>query len=111
MSNNAGSQEKYLERKLCEWVRSIGGEPVKGPSYTNKGIPDRILVLPKGGGTVWVEVKGGTYYQLTPIQQWWKELLIDSDPNRYFVIDTKEDLNNLIETCKRLIDTSNKDVL
>ena len=109
--NGAGSQEKYLERKLCEWVRSIGGEPVKGPSYTNKGIPDRILVLPNGGGTVWVEVKGGTYYQLTPIQKWWKDLLMNSDPDRYFMIDTKEDLDKVIETCKRFIDTSNKDVL
>lgn len=106
-----GSQEKLLERKFCEWIKSIKGEAVKGPSYTNSGIPDRIVVLPNGGGTIWVEFKGGTYYQLTPIQQWWKDLLMNSDPTRYFCVDTKEDLDRLIETCKRLIDTSNKDVL
>ena len=106
-----GSQEKPLERKFCEWLRSIGGEPVKGPSFTNKGIPDRIAVLPNGGGTVWIEFKGGTSYQLTPIQKWWRDLLMNSDPTRYFVVDTKEDLARVIETCKRFIDTSNKDVL
>ena len=36
---------------------------------------------------------------------------MNSDPTRYFCVDTKEDLDRLIETCKRLIDTSNKDVL
>lgn len=106
-SHGPGSQEKPLEAKFCKWLRSVGGEPVKGPSFTNKGIPDRICVLPNGGGTIWVEFKGGTYYQLTPIQQWWKDLLISSDPSRYFLIDTKEDLERLIETCKRLIDNNN----
>lgn len=106
-SRGPGSQEKPLEAKFCKWLRSVGGEPVKGPSYTNKGIPDRICVLPNGGGTIWVEFKGGTYYQLTPIQQWWKDLLISSDPSRYFLIDTQEDLERLIETCKRLIDNNN----
>lgn len=98
-----GSQEKPLERKFCEWLKSIGGEPVKGPSYTNKGIPDRIAVLPNGGGTVWVEFKGGTSYQLQPMQVWWKDLLIASDPHRYFCVDTKEDLDNVIAACKKLM--------
>lgn len=105
------SQEKPLERKLCEWAKSIGAEPVKGPSYTNKGIPDRIIVLPNGGGTVWVEVKGGTYYQLTPMQQWWKALLLNSDPERYFVIDNKEDLQKVIDACLRFIDIANSPVV
>lgn len=104
-----GSQEKPLEKKFCEWLKSIGGEPVKGPSFTNAGIPDRINVLPNGGGTIWVEFKGGTEYQLTPIQQWWKRLLLNSDPTRYFVVDTKEDLEKLIETCKSLMVDKPKD--
>ena len=104
-TSGPGSQEKYLEHKLCEWVKSIKGKAVKGPSYTDKGIPDRIIILPKGGGTVWVEVKGGTYYQLTPMQKWWKDLLLDSDPDRYFCIDTKDDLEQFIKRCESLIDT------
>ena len=111
-SRGPGSQEKLLERKFCEWLKSIGGEPVKGPSNTNKGIPDRIAVLPRGGGTVWIEFKGGTYYQLTPIQEWWKNLLISSDPTRYFVVDTKEDLNTVIEACKGfMLDTTQDHML
>lgn len=105
------SNEKYLERKFNEFIKSIKGMSVKGPSHMYTGIPDRIVVLPNGGGTLWVEFKGGTYYQLQPMQVWWKDLLISSAPDRYFLVDNKEDLNNLIETCKRLIDTSNKDVL
>lgn len=103
---DGGSIEKYLERKFCEWLKSVGGEPVKGPSYTNKGIPDRIAVLPNGGGTMWIEFKGGTAYQLTPMQKWWKNLLLSSDPERYFLVDTKDDLQRLIAKCQSLIDTN-----
>lgn len=110
-ANSARSEEKPLERKFCTWLKSIGGEPVKGPSYTNKGIPDRIAVLPNGGGTVWIEFKGNTYYQLTPIQQYWKELLLNSDPERYFVVDTQEDLQKVIEACKSFIDRNKTNML
>ena len=105
------SNEKYLERKFNDYIKSIKGMSVKGPSYMYTGIPDRIVVLPNGGGTLWVEFKGGTYYQLQPMQKVWRDILINSDPNRYFLVDNKEDLQNLIETCERLIDTSNKDVI
>lgn len=105
------SNEKYLERKFNEFIKSIKGMSVKGPSYMYTGIPDRIVVLPKGGGTIWVEFKGGTYYQLQPMQKVWREILMDSDPDRYFLVDNKEDLDNLIETCKRLIDTDTETVL
>ena len=105
------SNEKYLERKFNEYIKSIKGMSVKGPSYMYTGIPDRIVVLPNGGGTLWVEFKGGTYYQLQPMQKVWRDILINSDSNRYFLVDNKEDLQNLIETCERLIDTSNKDVI
>lgn len=98
-SKGGRSQEKYLERKLVEWVNSIGGIAVKGPAFTDRGIPDRIIILPKGGGTVWVEVKGGTYYQLEPMQKWWKEQILQSSPNRYFLIDTKDDLEQFKKTC------------
>lgn len=101
------SNEKYLEYKFNEFIKSIKGMSVKGPSFMYTGIPDRIAILPNGGGTIWVEFKGGTYYQLQPMQVWWKELLISSDPNRYFLVDNKEDLDRLIETCKRLIDNNN----
>lgn len=96
------SIEKYLENKLVEWVRSVGGEAFKGPASQYKGIPDRIIVLPKGG-TVWVECKGGTEYSLTPMQKQFAKRLIGSDPWRYFILDSKEDLDNCINVCKCLM--------
>lgn len=97
------SIEKSLEKKFVEWCDSIGGKAVKGPAYMYAGIPDRIAVLPHGGGTIWVEFKGGTYYQLTPIQEHWRKRLIDSDPTRYFCIDTWEDYQTLIDYCLTLM--------
>lgn len=97
------SQEKALESAFVKWCDSIGGKAVKGPSFMYKGIPDRIAYLPSGGGTVWIEFKGGTYYSLTPMQKEWRDVLIDSNPNRYFVVDTKEDLAYLKKVCEQFI--------
>jgi hypothetical protein len=97
------SQEKPLESKLVKWVTSIGGKAVKGPAFMYMGIPDRIIVLPNGGGTVWVEVKGGTYYTLTAMQEEWRERMLDSSPDRYFVVDNKEDLDHVIAKCKEFM--------
>lgn len=97
------SQEKLLESTFTKWVDSIGGKAVKGPSFMYKGIPDRIAYLPNGGGTVWIEFKGGTYYSLTAMQKDWREALINSNPNRYFVVDSKEDLAYLINACENFI--------
>ena len=96
------SIEKYLENKLVEWVRSVGGEAFKGPASQYKGIPDRIVVLPVGG-TVWVECKGGTEYSLTPMQHQFKKRLFKSDAWRYFVLDSKKDLERCIAVCKCLM--------
>ena len=96
------SIEDYLEKKLVEWVRSVGGEAFKGNASQYKGIPDRIVVLPMGG-TVWVECKGGTEYGLTPMQQHFRKRLLKSDAWRYFVLDSKEDLERCIAVCKCLM--------
>ena len=98
--NKGGSIEKYLESKFVEWCKSVRTVAVKGPAQMYKGIPDRIVALPDGGGTVWVEFKGGTSYQLQPMQMHWRDLLERSNPNRYFVVDTKEDLDALIKRCE-----------
>lgn len=94
--------ENVLENKFVDYVKDIGGRAVKGPAFQYKGIPDRIAILPNGGGTVWVEFKNGEY-QLQPLQQWWKSLLVNSDPNRYFVVDSYEALDKCIQACNNLI--------
>jgi hypothetical protein len=94
------SLEKRLEKAFVKWINSIDGKAVKGPAYQEMGIPDRIAVLPNGGGTVWVEFKSGDDYGLTPMQEEWKELLTSSDPERYFCVDSVELYNELIDKCK-----------
>lgn len=95
--------EKRLENNFVTWCRARDIEPIKGPTATSKGFPDRFLQLPKGGGTIYVEFKGSSYYSLTPLQQWWKQYLLESNPNRYFVVDTEEDLAKLKIRCETLI--------
>ena len=97
------SIEKYLEKKFVDWCRENKIIAVKGPAQMYKGIPDRIVIIPNGG-TIWVEFKGNTYYQLSPMQQKWKSFLLASDPDRYFCINTKEELNALIQLCADLLD-------
>jgi hypothetical protein len=40
--------EKYLERKLSEEVKKIGGWSIKLLSTHLTGLPDRLCLLPKG---------------------------------------------------------------
>ena len=40
--------EKVLERKLVKWVKEAGGKCVKLSSQFNTGLPDRMILLPKG---------------------------------------------------------------
>lgn len=103
--------EKYLESNFVKWCNEKDIVPIKGPVTTSKGFPDRFLQLPKGGGTIYVEFKGTSYYSLTPLQEWWREYLLLSSPNRYFLVDNVEDLKNLKIRClsfmalgKRLVD-------
>lgn len=107
------SLEKKLEKDFVKWVDSlqddsardrfkmpVTGKAVKGPATQYKGIPDRIAVLPNGGGIVCVEFKSAdSYYKLTPTQQVWQDRLKASCPDRYFVVENYDDYNNLINAC------------
>lgn len=97
------TEEKRLEKNFCDWARDLDIVPVKGPANTARGIPDRFMGLPHGGGTIWVEFKGSSYYGLQPMQKWWRDYLIDSSPNRYFVVDNDEDLEHLKSMCMKFI--------
>jgi hypothetical protein len=92
----SSSVEKRLESNFVAWCKAQDVLAIKGPANMAKGIPDRIVIIPNFGGTLWVEFKGDdTYYSLTPMQVWWKKILQHSDPQRYFVIDTPERLEKL----------------
>lgn len=95
--------EKRLEDNFVKWCKSKGMEPMKGPVGLSKGFPDRFVQLPMLGGTIYVEFKGSSYYGLSPMQEWWKEYILSSSPNRYFVVDDDEDLARLKRRCEHLI--------
>lgn len=48
--------EASLERKICEYIRHLGGRAFKFVSPGCPGVPDRICVLPYGR-IIFVEVK------------------------------------------------------
>ena len=48
--------EKELEAYLIKRVKALGGRSYKWVSPGNVGVPDRIIVLPKGR-TIFVELK------------------------------------------------------
>lgn len=49
-------RESYIERKLCEKVKSLGGKCEKFTSPNNRAVPDRIVTL-SGGIIIFVELK------------------------------------------------------
>ena len=95
--------EKRLEADFTRWCQSQQIVAIKGPVVTSKGFPDRFLQLPKGGGTVYVEFKGTSYYDLTPLQRWWQQYITDSSPHRYFLVATDEELEHLKQMCLKFI--------
>jgi len=75
--------EEYLESAFVKWCKQRDIVPIKGPAQTAKGFPDRFCQLPNGGGTIYVEFKGSSkYYDLTPMQVWWKDYIRASSPGR-----------------------------
>ena len=48
--------EKYLEKKLVDIVKKVGGLCIKIHNPYYRGLPDRLVILPDGG-VVWIELK------------------------------------------------------
>lgn len=48
--------EKYIEKKIVEKVKALGGRAYKFVSPGNAGVPDRLIVLP-GGKVGFAEMK------------------------------------------------------
>lgn len=103
-----GTLEKRLESRFCNWCKDKGVITVKGPSMLAKGFPDRIVILPNGAGTLYVEFKGDLYYGLTQLQEWWQRQLVYSAPRRHYVVDTDEKLEALKDVCCKLIDAGQR---
>lgn len=86
--------ERYLKKK----IEALGGLCLKFVSPGNDGVPDRIVIFPKGE-VCFVELKAPGA-KLKPLQRYWQQQLL----NRMVIAgsaSSKEEVDGFIESCKR----------
>ncbi|WP_160045563.1 VRR-NUC domain-containing protein [Paenibacillus sp. USDA918EY] len=86
-------RESTLERRLVREVERIGGLAPKWVSPGQRGVPDRIVLLPDGQ-TVFVEMKAPGK-SLAPLQEYWKRKLLKLG-HRHYKLDSNEDIDRFI---------------
>ncbi len=87
-------REKEIEQKLVQAVKSRGGLALKFTSPSMDGMPDRLLLSPKGE-VAWVEVKA-TGKKLRPLQVRRKRQLEDLG-FRCYVLDSVEQIGEILD--------------
>lgn len=87
-------RESMLERRLVREVERIGGLALKWVSPGNRGVPDRIVLLPDGQ-TVFVEMKAPGK-PLAPLQEHWKRKALKLG-HRHYKLDSVEDIDRFIQ--------------
>lgn len=68
--------EKDIERRLVRKVESRGGMCLKWVCPGWSGVPDRIVLLPRGR-VVFIELKRPKGGRLSAMQRWWARKLVD----------------------------------
>jgi hypothetical protein len=86
-------RESALERKLVDAVKAIGGVAPKWTSPGSAGVPDRIVILPKGK-TYYVEMKAPGK-PLQPLQAYWAKKL-STLGHKVYRIDSIEGIEQFI---------------
>lgn len=86
--------EAKIEAYLKEQVKKNGGIAFKFVSPSNRGVSDRIVMIP-GGVTVYVEVKDGNK-DLSPLQKLFRRDALALG-QRHEVVRSKEDVNDFID--------------
>ena len=81
--------EKDVERALVQMVKRHGGLCLKWVCPGFSGVPDRIVLLPKGR-IVFVELKRPKGGQLSELQKWWIKKLIDLGFSCWVIWDKDE---------------------
>jgi len=90
--------ERQIEAHLVKKVKELGGIAYKFVSPANRGVADRVVVLP-GGGVVFVEVKSATG-QLSPLQEQFAKDMTRLKQN-YIVLKSREEVNAFIEAVSK----------
>lgn len=68
-------REKDIEQKLRKAVEAFGGKCLKWVCPGWSGVPDRIVLLPRGR-IVFVETKRPKGGKLSRLQSWWAKELV-----------------------------------
>ena len=97
MRKAAIESEKVLEIYLVAEVKKLGGWAIKLLSGLVTGLPDRLILLP-GGVVAFVEVK--TTGKRASAKQLWVHGGLKSLGFRVEVVDSKEGINNFINSLK-----------
>lgn len=87
-------RETALELRLVREVKKIGGLAPKWVSPGNRGVPDRLVILPDGL-TIYVEMKAPGK-PLEPMQKHWMKKLLQRG-HRHYKIDSHEDIDSFIQ--------------
>lgn len=92
--------EKQIEAYLRDRVKALGGVAYKFTSPTNRGVCDRVVLLP--GGVVWfIELKTATG-RLTPLQVQFGQKM-EALGMRYAVLRSKEEVNEWIANATKTL--------
>lgn len=86
-------RESILEKRLVREVEKIGGLSPKWVSPGNRGVPDRLVILPNGR-TVYVEMKA-TGKSLDPLQRKWAEKLKKLG-HEVYTLDSVESIDSFV---------------
>ncbi len=86
-------RESAIENRFRKEVEKRGGKALKWVSPGNRGVPDRIVILP-GGRTVYVEMKAPGK-PLEPLQVKWAKTLRGLG-HAVYKIDSAADINLFI---------------
>lgn len=82
------SLEADLEERCRLLVKARGGELLKFKSPGNKGVQDRLLLLP-GGFMALIEFKRAKKSKFQPLQLFWHKRVLDLGHRAWIVSDYK----------------------
>ena len=88
-------REESVESYLRMRIKDAGGLCIKLNPAGYIGIPDRLIVLPRGW-VVFVEVKKPRGGVVGRLQHWWRARLVELGVEHRFVF-TRDDVNGLLE--------------
>ncbi len=87
-------RESQIENYLKREIEKLGGLCLKFVSPGNKGVPDRLLILP-GGKVIFAELKNGNKGRLSALQVRMQTVLKNLK-FRTYVLKTKPEVDKLI---------------